>query len=139
MTQDFMLLPCQRFCMYVCMYSFFSRSDFSFKVNIDFSASLSHVQFIHEFTLLKTHVQEFQRALLTCIPFMGPRLPLVFESADRGQLCGEKGWETVLELEDGLVVGESVSPRYLRMEIWREREAISSLGPTRNAGESRGF
>lgn len=59
----------------------------------------------HKFDLLKTHVQEFQRALLTCIPFMDPRLPSVFENAGRGQLCGEKGWETVLELEDGQAVG----------------------------------
>lgn len=37
---------------------------------------------------------------------MGPRLLSTCENADRGQLCGEEGWETVLEPEDGQAVGK---------------------------------
>ena len=37
---------------------------------------------------------------------MGPRLLSTCENTGRGQWCGEKGWETMLELEDGQAVGK---------------------------------
>ena len=78
--------------------------------------------------LVKTHVQEFQTALLSWhtmyVSWAGVRIKV------ENCCAGEKGWEKVLEPDTGPAVGaRGWPPRCLGMGNWREREAISSLDP----------